>query len=290
MPPAPSARSFLLGPGHPLFLAAVALLLLNDHWLKGLHPGPWLTGKLSDVAWLVVSPVLLAAGLALLRLSGRAVRGLALLIPAVAFTALQLWSPLGDTWVHWMGGHHVADPTDLLALPAVLLALIIWRPRTHRTRSSARRILGVVAGTTALVATSGPSDLRNPCDGQTEWDPAQPLVFDWAFATAPDNPGLLATGITLTDATGARVPFDVVPTTAGPVLVCPTEPLEPGATYTWKIGNWKDLGPHVRHVPYHSEQGRWTFTTSTESTFAGGCTKDATWMKPAECYLDSGGW
>lgn len=37
--------------GHPIFLVAVALLLLNDHYLKGRAAG-WLTGKLSDFAGL----------------------------------------------------------------------------------------------------------------------------------------------------------------------------------------------------------------------------------------------
>jgi len=43
-------------PAHPLALAAAALILLNDFVLRGHAPG-WLTGKLSDVGWLVVAPV-----------------------------------------------------------------------------------------------------------------------------------------------------------------------------------------------------------------------------------------
>ncbi|TCB96187.1 hypothetical protein E0H26_16325 [Micromonospora zingiberis] len=48
---------------HPVTVAATALLILNDHVLKAAYPG-WLTGKLSDVAGLVMAPPLLALLLA----------------------------------------------------------------------------------------------------------------------------------------------------------------------------------------------------------------------------------
>jgi hypothetical protein len=62
-----------LRPEHGLltvsWIAALALLVLNDHVLKhaGVLPG-WLTGKLSDFAGLYVAPALLAS---LLRVSTR---------------------------------------------------------------------------------------------------------------------------------------------------------------------------------------------------------------------------
>ncbi|NUQ77337.1 MAG: hypothetical protein HUU21_27695, partial [Polyangiaceae bacterium] len=47
---------------HPLPIAAVVVLAVNDHLLKGagILPG-WVTGKLSDIAGLFFFPVLLAA-------------------------------------------------------------------------------------------------------------------------------------------------------------------------------------------------------------------------------------
>ena len=45
---------------HPLVLGAVALLLLNDHVFKARWPS-WWTGKLSDVAGLVMFPLVLQA-------------------------------------------------------------------------------------------------------------------------------------------------------------------------------------------------------------------------------------
>ena len=56
-------RRFDLTPlGHPIWWGALALLLVNDDLLKGrgIVPG-WLTGKLSDFAFLVVAPVVFAA-------------------------------------------------------------------------------------------------------------------------------------------------------------------------------------------------------------------------------------
>jgi hypothetical protein len=51
---------------HPIPLLAVAVLILNDHFLKA-HFGSWLTGKLSDWMGLFFTPLFLCAvaGLAL---------------------------------------------------------------------------------------------------------------------------------------------------------------------------------------------------------------------------------
>ena len=45
---------------HPITVACFVLLVLNDHWLKQDHPG-WLSGKLSDVAFMVLAPLWLFA-------------------------------------------------------------------------------------------------------------------------------------------------------------------------------------------------------------------------------------
>ena len=45
---------------HPATLLALATLLVNDLVFKSFWPGTWLTGKLSDLAWIVFAPPLLA--------------------------------------------------------------------------------------------------------------------------------------------------------------------------------------------------------------------------------------
>lgn len=127
---------------HPVFLGALAVLVLNDHWGKPTF-GNLLTGKLSDVAGLVVFPVFLvalaewAAGRRLPRLGLPAAAATAL-----AFTLVKTWAPahaayealyaalwwpllaaraftLGAPTPGWPEIGAVMDPTDLWTLPAV---------------------------------------------------------------------------------------------------------------------------------------------------------------------------
>ena len=55
----------------PVAVVSLVLLVLNDHLLKQAWPGA-VTGKLSDVAGLVVAPLLLTVGLAAVGVRGRA--------------------------------------------------------------------------------------------------------------------------------------------------------------------------------------------------------------------------
>jgi hypothetical protein len=110
----------------PTWLLALVVLALNDHLLKGagLLPGA-VTGKLSDLAGMLVAPVLLAV---LLRVRSR--RGLLLCHAAVGavFAAINLSPAAAAAWSALMGlvwpWHVTVDPTDLLALPALALG---WR-------------------------------------------------------------------------------------------------------------------------------------------------------------------
>jgi hypothetical protein len=118
--------------GHPVTVTAVVVLALNDRLLKAAYPG-LVTGKLSDVAGLVVAPALLAAviGLALPWPPDRAVTASSVAVTGIGFTltkgtvagaefASAAWSLLWPSHVR-------ADPTDLLALPALCLAWWVWR-------------------------------------------------------------------------------------------------------------------------------------------------------------------
>ena len=128
---------------HPVALAAIAVLVLNDHVLKDTYPS-WLTGKLSDVAGLVFFPLLVAALLAPLarvaRLDSDRLLIACVIATGVGFAAIKLWEPatviceLVLGWLQLGSGpvQIVRDPTDLLALPALALAVLI-RLR-HRTR------------------------------------------------------------------------------------------------------------------------------------------------------------
>ncbi|WP_244237175.1 hypothetical protein [Corallococcus llansteffanensis] len=142
---------------HPAVLGAIVLLILNDHVFKARWPS-WWTGKLSDVAGLAMFPVLLQAlwEQATSRRAhafrpSRAVLVGAVLLTGLCFGATKVSVEAGNAWswalgglqwpFHvlraWLGGaripevlptQHTVDVTDLLTLPALLVALGLgWR-------------------------------------------------------------------------------------------------------------------------------------------------------------------
>lgn len=147
------------------------LLVVNDHVLKGSGTIPAIaTGKLSDVAGLIVAPLVLARLMSGGRCSSPVRTGLAFLIVGVTFVLINLSQSIADNVADVPRSFGIpsrlwADPTDLLALLVLPLA---WKVCPHRQRCTtsmesrrssiwghelARRI-GVVAGGVACLATS----------------------------------------------------------------------------------------------------------------------------------------
>lgn len=142
---------------HPVTLVAMLILAINDHWGKVAWPG-LITGKLSDFAGLAFFPLLLQA---LWELGGGGIRrrvlGLCCVATAMVFVAVKLWPPAHAFYEHGMGllqwpywaarawilGGPIpawspvaleADPTDLIAVPAVLVAWWVGRGRGEKRR------------------------------------------------------------------------------------------------------------------------------------------------------------
>jgi hypothetical protein len=150
---------------HPVTLAALALLLLNDHLLKAAWPG-LVTGKLSDFAGLALVPPAVTAAFALLlpRLSIRIVAVTSTLIVAMGFSLAKA-TALGAAWASagwsWASGPSTirCDPTDLLALPALAASWWAFRhvrrhPLPERTASFAHTAIVLPVAGLAILATS----------------------------------------------------------------------------------------------------------------------------------------
>ena len=129
----------------PIAIAAIALLALNDQWLKAAWPGP-VTWIASDVAGLIVAPLALQAvweiGVwAVGRWQGPSLRVLAVAIAVVGigFVAVQVWPPATDAYRSGLG----AAQWPFRAVVALIGGAPI--PASHPCRPS------------AMPATSSPS-------------------------------------------------------------------------------------------------------------------------------------
>jgi hypothetical protein len=133
---------------HPVTLLAVIVLVVNDWVLKPRFGPSAVTGKLSDLAGLVLAPVVLSAliGLGLAALAGLGARVdprlsqrrllVCVLATGVGFAAIKL-SERAATWFTGAIGvfRHAEvylDRTDLLCLPVLAIAYWIGRDELRR--------------------------------------------------------------------------------------------------------------------------------------------------------------
>ncbi|AKD95932.1 MULTISPECIES: hypothetical protein [Rhodococcus] len=132
----------------PWALVSVAVILVNDHVLKGAF-GNTMTGKLSDVAGVFLFPLLLLSVLEVLRrkLAGRAAIAWSIAVTGIGFAAVKTVSPIGDAyeWVigffRWTAGGFrgellpivvFRDPSDLWVLPILFASyLVVTHNRTR---------------------------------------------------------------------------------------------------------------------------------------------------------------
>lgn len=165
---APTPGDVLL---HAPIVVALAVLILNDHYLKAASPG-LITGKLSDFAGLAFFPALVVGAWELiLSVSGRWQRptnralAVAVAATAIAFVLVKTVPPAADAFgwalgaAQWLLGLPVRlglgaapaaitqavvlpDSSDLVAL--VALAIPIW-VGARRARSSGSRGAGAPA-------------------------------------------------------------------------------------------------------------------------------------------------
>lgn len=153
-----------LGAAAPL--GAVWLLLANDHAFKRLYHNA-VTGKLSDIAICFLLPLLVSAALGLVcDWPGRRRLAVGAVVATLVFTLFELSDTVGAVFVGATGalglggGALTRDPTDLLALACVPLAVVYGQRRLAVAERgpnvwrSATGALVMVTGSLALMATS----------------------------------------------------------------------------------------------------------------------------------------
>ena len=156
---------------HPATVAALGVLLLNDLLFKALWPQAWLTGKLSDLAWLVFALPLLAFLLSFAARGNLRAQRLAFFAAYVGlpilYAAFNTFEPVHDLIMRGIslaGGAAGSprDATDSLVIPlAWAAALWVWRRRSAAAGAMRLRWAVLVAGVAALasVASSYPETL-----------------------------------------------------------------------------------------------------------------------------------
>ncbi len=132
----------------PWALVSVAIILINDHALKGAF-GNMVTGKLSDVAGVFLFPLLLLSVFEVLRrnLVGRAAIAWSIAVTGIGFAAVKVVPPIGDAYEWVIGFLRLTargfrgdllpilvyrDPSDLWVLPVLFASyLVITHTRTR---------------------------------------------------------------------------------------------------------------------------------------------------------------
>ena len=141
---------------HPVALGAIAILILNDHVLKAAWPGP-VTGKVSDFAGLLFFPILLQAAWEIAawpfsRPADRRAALVAVIATCAVFASVKTLPAAAQAYsvalgfLQWLVGlptrlltggqagepHEVAvvvDPTDLIALPIMVVSWYVMSRR-----------------------------------------------------------------------------------------------------------------------------------------------------------------
>jgi len=198
--------------GDPRFIGALAVLVVNDAILKDRF-GNWLTGKLSDVAGLVVLPVLVATVLILVGASRRSAWRLAATVVGAWFAAMKVWRPAAEA-TEWLfsvltqaPSQIVVDPTDLVGLVGLAVAArVISDPRPVVLSRQMRLALLMIAAFASL-ATSEADPRTNdlyvdPESGQVVVEDSQPVLYvpETFERVEIDNEGAQGWGVFATEA------------------------------------------------------------------------------------------
>lgn len=158
---------------HPATIAAICALLLNDLVFKSLWPDAWVTGKLSDLAWVAFAPPLLAFLLSFAA-GGNARAQRAAFVTAyiglpLLYAAFNTFEPVHDviTWGLSLASGRASggplDATDSLVIPlGMSVALWVWRrpsAGSHRLRAQAALLVASLASLASVASSPAETEL-----------------------------------------------------------------------------------------------------------------------------------
>ena len=160
---------------HPVTLLSLAVLLVNDHLLKSVWPGSWVTGKLSDLAWLIFAVPLLAWLLSFIA-RGSLWQRWAFLAAYAGLPALYLvfniFEPVHDailtaiTTPFGLTPGSPQDATDSIVIPlALVITLLVWRASSADKALARRKWVVLVTAATALASVA--TSVAEPKEGIT---------------------------------------------------------------------------------------------------------------------------
>lgn len=143
----------------PVWWASLIILVLNDHVLKGSRVPGIVTGKLSDLAGLVVAPVLVCA---LVRARSPVVRALCFAIVILPFSAIKVVPAATQAVAAGLSAVGIpsrlwTDWSDLIALVVLPIAWRLASPSDTEVVRHDWQVLervGVIIGSAACLATS----------------------------------------------------------------------------------------------------------------------------------------
>ena len=163
---------------NPITLAALAALLLNDLLFKSIWPDSWVTGKVSDLAWVVFASPLLAFLLSLILSRNPATRraafGVSYFGLPLLYAAFNTFEPVHNAILTGLsiasggGSGSPLDATDSLVIPfGMAVALWVWRRDVVRRTESLRSRWTLLIAAIALIATVATSE-SGPSEGVTQ--------------------------------------------------------------------------------------------------------------------------
>jgi len=188
---AKNERGSLIALAHPVAVAALVLWIANDHIFKARF-GNDVTGKLSDVAGLVVFPLILAA-----MLSWWSRRPMAI---ATAFTVLLYgsinlfsWADAGAESVMsvFVNSELTRDPSDLVLLPLLAVPWRLWHLASVAGPQKLRRTWShalLAVGLATTLATSAAGRESETFSGTVLLTEAQPRIEIPIALTLDDEP------------------------------------------------------------------------------------------------------